>query len=123
MTVIKSLEDLAQVVAAAQERLKAEESQMKYHIRIGIASCSIAAGASDTLKTIKGLIASHKLAGIRVTQTGCIGLCALEPIVQVQAPNQSVITYGKVTSQVARRIIQEHVINGIIVHEYVVENI
>ena len=123
MALIKSMEDLANARIEALERKRVVDTHTNFHIHIGTASCGIAAGAADTLKTLNGLVASHKLTSIHISQTGCIGLCALEPIVQVQAPNQAPVTYGKVTPQIARRIIQEHIINGIIVHEHVVENI
>ena len=62
-------------------------------------------------------------AQIRVSQTGCIGLCALEPLVQVQIADQAPVTYGKVTPDVAHRILQNHIGKGLVVQEYVVENI
>ena len=123
MALIRSMEDLANARKEALERKSVVDTRTSFHIRVGTASCGIAAGAADTLKTLNGLVASHKLTNIHISQTGCIGLCALEPIVQVQAANQPPVTYGKVTPQIARRIIQEHIINGIIVHEHVVENI
>jgi NADP-reducing hydrogenase subunit HndB len=86
-----------------------------------MASCGIAAGAGDTYAAINRLIASLGLTGIRVSQIGCLGLCALEPIVQVQAQGQPLFTYGKVTPEVARRILRDHIGNGIVVQEYVVE--
>ncbi len=121
MKLIQSLEDLAQARAEAAERQQSATAG-NIHIRIGMASCGIAAGAKDTLQAIQQIIASQNLSGIRVTQTGCPGLCVLEPIVQVQMHNQPVITYGKVTPEVARRIIEQHIKRGMIVPEYVVES-
>jgi (2Fe-2S) ferredoxin len=123
MTRIQSMQDLHQAKAEAAEQQRADEAQTSYHIRIGLGSCGMAAGAGETLKAINHILASQNLSGIRLTPTGCIGLCALEPILQVQAPNQHLVTYGKVNPQMARRIMREHILNGTIVHEYVVENI
>jgi NADP-reducing hydrogenase subunit HndB len=123
MTYIQSMEDLSLARKAALERKKADDRKFRFHILVGMSSCGIAVGARETLEAFKRLIVDKNLSGIRITQTGCIGLCALEPIVQVQATHETMVTYGKVTPEVAQRIIEEHVGNGRIVQEYVVENI
>ena len=123
MTLIQSMEDLARARAEALDRQRATEQEFPFHIRVSMGSCGIAVGARDTFEAIRRQIADQNLSGIRVTQTGCIGLCALEPIIQVQAPNQPMTTYGKVTPEVAQRILQQHIGSGIIVQEYVVENV
>lgn len=126
MTLIKSMEDLANAKKQAAKRQKTNAEKHPFLIRIGLSSCGIAAGASDTLEAINGLISSGNLPGvnaeeIQVVQTGCIGLCALEPIVQVQARGHSQVTYGKVTPEVAKRILAEHVGKGHIVRQYEVD--
>ncbi|MEW5867646.1 MAG: (2Fe-2S) ferredoxin domain-containing protein [Chloroflexota bacterium] len=120
--VIRSLEDLAQarVDALARQQAKAQES--KFHIKVSMASCGIAAGAGETLQAFVRQIEEKNLQGISVTKIGCIGMCALEPIVQVQAPGQPRVTYGKVTPAVARRILMEHFLEGEIVQEYMIES-
>lgn len=123
MTLIRSLEDLAKAKEEAQERQRLTAQDMRYQIRVGMASCGIAAGARDTWDALKHLIDSEDHKDIRLSQIGCLGLCALEPIVQVQAPGQPLITYGKVSPEVARRIMQQHIGKGRIVHEYMVENV
>ena len=128
MIPIRSLDDLHLARQVALE--KQHELARKYRIRIqvGMASCSIAAGSLDTIRSINQTIEDGNLPGVNptsiiVTQTGCIGLCALEPIVQVQIADQSPVTYGKVTPEVAHRILQDHIGKGLVVQEYVVENI
>jgi len=126
MTLIRSLQDLEQAKAQALERQRASAEQIRFHIRVSTASCGIAAGAGDTMAAIQRILAGDELPGverasIRLTQTGCIGLCALEPIVQVQATNQPMVTYGKVTPEVARRILRDHIGKGLVVHENMVE--
>jgi NADP-reducing hydrogenase subunit HndB len=122
------MQDLELAKAQALERQRASAEQTSYHIKVSMASCGIAAGAGRTMETIQHMLAGDELPGvdrasIRLTQTGCLGLCALEPIVQVQAANQPLVTYGKVTSEVARRILREHIGKGLVVHEYMVENV
>ena len=128
MISIRSLEDLHQARQLALE--KQQELVQKYRIRIhiGMSSCSIAAGSRDTFTSINRMIEEENLPGVnttnvRLTQTGCIGLCALEPIVQVQIADQTPVTYGKVTPEVAHLILQNHIGKGLVVQEYVVENI
>jgi NADP-reducing hydrogenase subunit HndB len=88
---------------------------------VGMGTCGIAAGARDTMKTILSEIETQNLEGIVVTQTGCIGLCEKEPIVQVIVGESPKVTYGKVTPTIARRILKEHVLGGQIVKENVIE--
>ena len=128
MMLIQSIEDLDQVRAVALEKLQADAKIHPFPIRVGLASCSIATGAADTLEAINQWIAGTSLpdvnsSQIRVSITGCIGLCALEPIVQVEINGQPPVTYGKVTPSVAQRILREHIGKGLIVQEHVVEYI
>jgi (2Fe-2S) ferredoxin len=122
MTLIRSIEDLARAEADAREREHTSAMNIRFHIRVGIASCGIAAGAGDTLEAFNRLIAKENLAEVRISQLGCNGWCSLEPIVQVQEVNRPQVTYGKVTPEVAQRIIQRHIKKGMIVREYVIEN-
>ena len=88
---------------------------------VGEGSCGIAAGARETMKSILETIQADNLDGVIVTQTGCIGLCEKEPIVQVIVGDQPKVTYGKVNGDVAREIVHEHVEKGKIVEQNVVQ--
>jgi NADP-reducing hydrogenase subunit HndB len=128
MTLIRSMEDLHQARVEALEKQRSLAQTQRFHIRIGMASCSIAAGARDTLQAINRMIESDNIPGVSagqicVSQTGCIGLCALEPLVQVQITGQRPVTYGKVTPVVAQRILQNHFGKGLVVQENVIDNI
>lgn len=123
MTLIQSMEDLEKARSEALERKRVREKEIRYHIQVGMSSCGIAAGAQETLDAINRLIIYENLTDVLVTPIGCIGLCALEPIVQVLHPGQPTVTYGRVTPEVARRIITQHIDNGIIVQENAVENV
>lgn len=120
MPAIKSLEDLKRVREEALQKREVKTSSGEAQVIVGMGTCGIAAGARDTMKTILEAIQSENLSGIVVTQTGCIGLCEREPIVQVVIGNQPKITYGKVSPQVAKRILHEHVMNGKIVEDHVI---
>lgn len=128
MISIRSLEDLHQARQLALEKQRELAEKYRILIHVGMASCSIAAGSRDTFNSIIRMIEEENLPGVtttnvRVTQTGCIGLCALEPIVQVQIADQTPVTYGKVTPEVAHLILKNHISKGLVVQEYVVENI
>jgi NADP-reducing hydrogenase subunit HndB len=121
MSPIKSLEELKKLREDAIEKRKAKTTFGNAQVIVGMGTCGIAAGARETMKAILGKIETEDLPGIVVTQTGCIGLCEREPIVQVIVGEGPKVTYGKVNSTVAKRILEEHVLHGKVVQEYVIE--
>lgn len=120
MPAIKSLDDLKRIREEALEKKKVKSSSGGVQVTVAMGTCGIAAGARDTMKAILTKIEEDQLPGIIVTQTGCIGMCEREPIVQVTIGEQPKVTYGKVTPQVAERILKEHVLAGQVVTEFVV---
>jgi (2Fe-2S) ferredoxin len=117
------MEDLIQAKADLLEKQRSAAKVQRYQIQVGMSSCGIAAGAQDTLEAINRLIVYENLSDVGVVPIGCLGLCALEPIVQVLRPGQPTVTYGKVTPDVARRIITEHIGKGMIVQENAIESV
>jgi len=120
MASVKSLEDLKRLREEALEKRKVKSASGQAQVIVAMGTCGIAAGARDAMKAILDTIESKSLTGIVVTQTGCIGLCEREPIVQVVIGDQPKVTYGKVTPEVARRIMDEHVVKGKIVEDHVI---
>lgn len=120
MATVKSLEDLKKLREAALEKRQAKATSGVAQIIVGMGTCGIAAGARTTMKSILDMIESKNLSGILVTQTGCIGLCEKEPIVQIVIGEQPKVTYGKVTPEIAARIIEEHIGQGKIVADHVI---
>jgi NADP-reducing hydrogenase subunit HndB len=121
MPAVKSLEDLKRIREEALEKRKLKSASGNVQVVVGMGTCGIAAGARDTMKGILHEIETQELTGLVVTQTGCIGLCEREPIVQVSVGEGPKVTYGKVTPDVARRILKEHVLGGQPVAEYVID--
>jgi NADP-reducing hydrogenase subunit HndB len=121
MSAVKSLEDLKRIKEQALEKKQLKTTAGNAHVIVGMGTCGIAAGARDTMKAILNYIERNNLSGIIVTQTGCIGLCEREPIVQVSMGEEPKITYGKVTPDVAERIMKEHVLGGKSLQEYIVK--
>ncbi|MEJ5201248.1 MAG: (2Fe-2S) ferredoxin domain-containing protein [Anaerolineales bacterium] len=121
MDKIKSLEDLKRVREEALKKREAKVVTGQKQIIVGMGTVGIAAGARETLKAILDFIEKENLSDIVVRQTGNIGLDSWEPIVQVIIGDEPPVTYGKVTPDVARRIMKEHVMNHIVVKEYKIE--
>jgi NADP-reducing hydrogenase subunit HndB len=119
MATVKSLEDLKRLKEEALEKRKARATTGKAQVIVGMGTCGIAAGARETMKAILDTIETGNLDGIVVTQTGCIGRCEWEPIVEVLAGDQPKVIYGKVTPAKAQQIMKEHVVGGKVVSEYV----
>lgn len=115
MSTVKSLEELSNLRQQALARRNAGMIRERARVIVGMGTCGIAAGARETLQAILGVIEQENLNDIHVTQTGCIGLCEQEPIVQVAVGDGPQVTYGRVTPERARQILREHVLQGEIV--------
>jgi (2Fe-2S) ferredoxin len=120
MSVVKSLEALKQLKEAALAKREAKTTTARAQVIVGMGTCGIAAGARETMKTILKVIEEENLSGIMVRQTGCMGLCEWEPIVEVMLGDQPKVTYGKVTPERAKQIMQNHVVDEKVVTELVI---
>ena len=118
---MKSLEDLRQLRDSARQMLYLREGGGKIEIVIGMATCGIVAGARETLVAIMQELEQLCMPNVVIKQTGCVGLCDQEPLVDVTFPGEARVTYGKVDAEQAKRIIADHVVNNQIVREWVVE--
>lgn len=118
---VKSLEDLRRLREEALEKRRVKSASGQIQIIVGMGTVGIAAGARETLKAILEYIENENLSDIVVRQTGNIGLDSMEPIVQIVVGENPKVTYGKVTPDVARRIMKEHVIGGQPVKEHLIE--
>lgn len=121
MSKVKSLNDLEKLRQEVFEEQRQQAGSVQAQVLVAMGTCGIAAGADATLKSIQEMISARHLAGIQVSQTGCVGLCGQEPVIQVICSDGTQITYGKVTPKVARRVISEHLIGGTVLQDYVVQ--
>lgn len=85
---------------------------------VGMATCGIASGARPVLNTLVKEVEDRKLKHVIVTQTGCIGLCQYEPIVEVYEPGKEKVTYVKVNEEKAKEILEQHLVRGQVVDKY-----
>ena len=87
---------------------------------VGMATCGIAAGARPVMAAFLDEVEKRGLKNVTVSQTGCIGVCRLEPIVEVYVPGQEKVTYVKITPDKVASIVSEHLVNGRVVEEYTI---
>ncbi len=119
---MKTLEDLKELREKLQSARKVRQLGSTQVI-VGMGTCGIAAGAREVMTAILEEITKRNLADVSVCQTGCIGMCQQEVLVDVIRPDQPRITYGRVKPTDVPKIIAEHVVNGRIVEELVVGKI
>lgn len=119
---MKTLEELAAIRNKMQASINLREENTADAIRVvvGMATCGIAAGARPVLNALVEEVNKRNLKNVMITQTGCIGVCRLEPIVEVMVPGEEKVTYVKMTPEKAVRIINEHIVNKNIVNEYTI---
>ncbi|RAK07779.1 NADP-reducing hydrogenase subunit HndB [Halanaerobium saccharolyticum] len=111
---MKSLAELKELRNKVQKEMKKRDQGTKAEIIVGMGTCGIAAGARDILKAVLAEIEKRDL-DVRVTQTGCIGMCEKEPLIDVKLPGKKRITYGNLSEADVQKIISEHVVNGNVV--------
>ena len=117
---MKSLAELKAIRDRVQSQvsMRAEDHN---HIRVvvGMATCGIASGARPVLTTLANAVQEKGLTDkVAVTQTGCIGLCQYEPIVEVMEPGKDKVTYIKMNPDKALEVVERHLIGGHVVEDY-----
>ncbi len=118
---MKSLADLEAIRKEMLEKVTLrKDDEQGVRIVVGMATCGIAAGARPVMNAFMEDTAKRKLEHVTVSQTGCIGMCRLEPIVEVFEPNKEKVTYVKMTPEKALRVVAEHIVNGNVVTEYTI---
>lgn len=118
---MKSLEELKAIRDRVQNQMDLRnDNDNDTRIVIGMATCGIASGARPVLNEFLQEINKRGLSGVTVTQTGCIGMCRLEPIVEIFKPGEEKVTYVKMTPDKVAKVVTEHIVNGRPVMEYTI---
>ncbi|MBM7614227.1 (2Fe-2S) ferredoxin domain-containing protein [Alkaliphilus hydrothermalis] len=117
---MKSIQELEQIRKAALEKVNIRTDRKGTRIVVGMATCGITAGARPVLMALVEESKKRNLENVTVTQTGCIGVCRLEPIVEVYKEGEGKTTYVEMTAEKARKVILEHIVNGKVVDEYTI---
>lgn len=119
---MKSLEELMAIKAKMADKVAVRQAgDNELRIVVGMATCGIAAGARPVLNAfVEGVNAAGLAETVTVTQTGCIGICQYEPVVEVITPGQEKVTYVKMTPEKVLRVVNDHLVNGNVVTEYTI---
>ncbi|WP_050698788.1 (2Fe-2S) ferredoxin domain-containing protein [Anaeromassilibacillus senegalensis] len=118
---MKSLAELQAIRDKARSRVTLREGQDDaIRVLVGMATCGIAAGARPVLTTLVDEVAKRGLQNVMVTQTGCIGICQFEPVVEIVEPGKEKVTYVKMTPEKVTRVVNDHLVNGNVVTEYTI---
>ncbi len=117
---MKSLKDLEAIREQMKGKIGVRQEGEKTRIVVGMATCGIAAGARPVLAAFMDEVGKRNLTDVTVAQTGCIGVCRLEPLVEVYKPGAEKVTYVKVNPEMVPRIVTEHIVNGQPVTEFTI---
>ena len=118
---MKSLEELMAIKAQMQDKIAVRTTTGDIRVVVGMATCGIAAGARPVLNAIVEAVSAENLESkVTVTQTGCIGICQYEPVVEVYESGKEKVTYVKMTPDKAKEVIEKHIKGGSVIGEYTV---
>ncbi len=118
---MKSLAELKAIKEKMKDKVILREGIESTRVVVGMATCGIAAGARPVLNAFVEAVNAEGLTDkVTVSQTGCVGICQLEPIVEVYESGKDKVTYVKMTAEKARRVVEEHLKGGKVVGEYTV---
>src|SRR5690554_6117291 len=118
MKTLKELEEIKQRTLDSVNLRKDRSGGTR--VVVGMATCGIAAGARPVLLSFLEEVKKRNLGDVTVTQTGCIGVCRLEPMVEVYRPGEEKVTYVKMTADKVKKIVSDHIVNGQVVTEYTI---
>ena len=121
---MKSLAELQAIKAKMQGQVDLRnECHAGTRVVVGMATCGIAAGARPVLAGFVEEVAKRGLKNVSVNQTGCIGMCQYEPIVEVFEEGKEKVTYIKMTPEKVARVVADHIVNGNPVVDYTVASL
>lgn len=118
---MKSLAELQAIRDRAKAQLNMrQDNPDSIRVLVGMATCGIAAGARPVLNAFTEEIAKRGLTNVTVTQTGCIGICQFEPVVEIEVPGEDKVTYVKMTPEKVAKVVNDHIVNKNVVTEYTI---
>ena len=119
---MKSLAELQAIKAKMQNKvmLRSNDGEESIRVVVGMATCGIAAGARPVLNAFLKEVEDRHLSNVMCTQTGCIGICRYEPVVEVYMPDGSKTTYVKMDEDKVAKVVHEHIVNNKVVQEFTI---
>lgn len=120
---MKTLAELAAIREQMKDKVILREGSNDIRVVVGMATCGIAAGARPVLNAfVEGVSKAGLTDKVTVSQTGCIGICQYEPVVEIFEAGKDKVTYVKMNAEKADRVIAEHLKGGKVVAEYTITN-
>ncbi|MBV1757846.1 MAG: (2Fe-2S) ferredoxin domain-containing protein [Dethiosulfatibacter sp.] len=117
---MKSLDELKKIRDEAKKNLELRDSEKTTRVVVGMATCGISAGARPVLQSFIEEVQKRHLNEVQVVQTGCIGMCTYEPIVEITTPDKDKVTYIHMDVDKVKRVVAEHLVHGRAVREYTI---
>jgi NADP-reducing hydrogenase subunit HndB len=118
---MKSLEELKAIREKMKKQMELREAdENNIRVVVGMATCGIAAGARPVMTAFLDELEKRNLSNVTVSQTGCIGVCRLEPIVEVFVPGQEKVTYVKMKPDMVPTVVEQHLVNHNVVTDYTI---
>lgn len=117
---MKSLAELQAIRENAKKEVDLRKEHDGFKVVVGMATCGISAGARPVMSSLLDEVQKRNLSNVVVQQTGCIGMCRLEPIVEVFDGSGEKVTYVMMDAEKAKRLVSEHIVNNKIVLEYTI---
>ncbi len=118
---MKNLAELSAIRDRMKNKVSIREGENTTRIVVGMATCGIAAGARPVLSAFVEKVDAAGLANVTVTQTGCIGICQYEPVVEVFEAGKEKVTYVKMTAEKAAQVVEQHIKGGKPIAEYTID--
>jgi NADP-reducing hydrogenase subunit HndB len=118
---MKSVEVLKKIKERVLQQRKVVGDNVRVHVMVAMGTCGIASGARDTIAAIRNEIENKHVFDVVVSQTGCMGLCESEPVVQIKVGGNAPVTYGKIDAERVPQLIEKHVLQGEVVTEWLVK--
>lgn len=117
---MKSLNELEEIRKRALESVNLRKDRSGTRVVVGMGTCGIAAGARPVLLAFLEEVKKRNIQDVLVTQTGCIGVCRLEPMVEIYRPDEEKVTYVNMTPDKVKRVVAEHIVNGRVITEFTI---
>ena len=118
---MKSLAELQAIKKRMKDKVVLRDGMEGARVVVGMATCGIAAGARPVLNAfVEGVNKEGLEDSVSVTQTGCIGICQYEPVVEVFEPGKEKVTYVKMNPEKAQEVVEKHLKGGQVVSEYTI---
>ena len=117
---MKSIAELEEIRKKTLDQIGMRKNQDGMRVVVGMATCGIAAGARPVMNAFMEELKKRNIHDVNVTMTGCIGVCRLEPIVEIFNADGGKVTYVKMDPEKAARVVAEHIVNGRVCADYTI---